>query len=126
MRAKLRAFSFLFFFIPAVALAAPWADKNVTDTDTTAAGSIVGPNATGDEVLPSGGYTKIDAVNETDCDVLLRFPNKSDATVIIPAGTTWEEEYGSLGGFLGSSVELAYFGTSTTCSSGSVYVRGVK
>lgn len=116
----------LLFAAPiSVAAQAPWTDLTPSATDETAFGSVVGPNASADEVLADGSWVMVDVVNDTDCDVQLNWADKSDVKTIVPAGTSITINAGSVGGYIGSSAELAYM-SGETCASGSVYVQGFK
>lgn len=113
--------------VPFPVAAQTWAQKQMADTDTTVGTSVAGPNEAADEVLADGSWTIIDVINDCDVDVVLKFPDLTgDPTVFIPAGTSWTENFGSNGGYVGSSAELYYFASGSPCTTGNVHVRGVK
>jgi hypothetical protein len=99
--------------------------KEITDTDETAFGSITGPSQADDEVLSQRSYEMIDIINTTDCDIEIEFDGRTgDPSTVVPAGTSETIDFGSAGGYLGTSANLNYM-LGETCSSGSVYVKGI-
>lgn len=94
-------------------------EKKMTTTVETAFGSIA---ATYAAKLTDRAYTHINVVNDTDCDVQIRLDDVTGAPdSVIPAGTSETIEFG---GFVGTSVSLQYM-SGETCSSGSVYIKGI-
>lgn len=111
----------LFFPVIACAQTNPVALR-MTDTVETAFGSVA---ATYAEKLPARAYEVIDVVNDTDCDVQVRFDDATDtpATVVL-AGTFETINFGANGGYMGSAVSLQYM-SGETCTVGSVYIKGI-
>lgn len=94
----------------------------MTDTVETAFGSVA---ATYAQKLSARSYEVIDVINDTDCDVQVRFDNATDtpATVVL-AGTFETINFGANGGYMGSAVSLQKM-SGETCTIGSVYIKGI-
>lgn len=108
--------------IPSVALALP-SEAGFATTVETAFGSVAAAYA---EKLADGTYVVVDIINDTDCDVQVRFDDVTGTPVtVVPAGTFETLEFGAYGRYVKSSVSLQYM-SGETCTSGSVYIKGVR
>jgi hypothetical protein len=97
-------------------------EKNMTATVEVAFGDIV---AAYDEILSSRAYEEVDIVNTTNCDVQVRFDTATNTPdTVVPAGTSETLNFGRNNGYITSTVSLQYM-TGETCSSGSVYIKGL-
>lgn len=106
-------------FLPSVALAQP---RDSTATSETAFGSIASSYA---EKLADATYFQFEVVNEADCDVEVRLDDTDNAAEIpVPAGTSFEEDFGGPSFYASTSISLQYM-SGETCSSGQVYIRGI-
>ena len=95
---------------------------NMTATSETAFGSVASSYA---EKLSSKAYLAVDVVNNTNCDVQVRMDSLTGTPdTVVPAGTSETIKFGELGGYVTTTVSLQYM-SGETCSSGSVYIKGI-
>ena len=95
----------------------------MTPTVETAFGSVAASYA---EKLSFRSYRELDIVNKCDCDIQIRLDDISGTPdSVIPAGSSETISFGrNDGGYVRTSVSLQYM-SGETCSSGSVYMKGI-
>jgi len=103
-----------------VVAAAP--ELTPSQTVETAFGSVA---ASYEEKLAERVYRSVDFDNGTDCDVQIRMDDVSGTPhTVVRAGTAETINFWELGGWLTTSLSLQYM-TGESCTSGSVYMKGI-
>jgi len=93
-------------------------EESGADIQTAAATWTVG--------LAIASYLSVDVFNATDCDLELRLTDATNApTIYIPEGSSASIDFGKFGLRTDSSVDVRKI-QADTCSSGIVYIQGMK